>query len=100
MTKSSARSNMFSSRFPERYHITTLSPRAMRQPPTVTSRIAVLRMWATGVCQRMSSGARLPDQVQPGTQLRQLRRISIEGDDACADRAARRVVPPYYEQHD
>src|SRR5690606_33414351 len=45
-------------------------------------------------------GREIADHVQPGTQLRQLRRISIEGDDACADRAARRVVPPYYEQHD
>src|SRR5690606_40741905 len=45
-------------------------------------------------------GREIADQARPGTQLRQLRRISIEGDDACADRAARGVVPPYYEQHD
>ena len=48
-----------SSRLPERYHITTLSPFLIGLPASSVSASAVRRMWASGVCQRMISGTAL-----------------------------------------
>ena len=49
MMNSSARSILSSSRLPEMYHITTLSPLAIRRPASSTSFRAVRRMCSTGV---------------------------------------------------
>ena len=45
-----------SSRLPETYHITTRSPLRMVWPPSSVSTSAVRRIWAKGVCQRITSG--------------------------------------------
>ena len=47
-----------SSRLPEMYQITTLSPFLMGLPPISASSSAVRRIWITGVCQRMISDTR------------------------------------------
>ncbi len=49
MMNSSARSILSSSRLPEMYHITTLSPLAILRPQSSVSRRAVRRMCSTGV---------------------------------------------------
>ena len=48
-----------SSRLPEKYHITTLSPLRICLPPSSMWASAVRRMWARGVCQRTISDTML-----------------------------------------
>ena len=53
-----------SSRLPEMYQITTLSPFLIGLPPISASSSAVRRMWMTGVCQRMISDTK--PGISPG----------------------------------
>src|SRR5690606_11654369 len=63
--KSSGRSIASSSRLPEMYHITTLSPLRIFFPPSSVSTRAVRRICDSGVCQRMISETILP--IRPGS---------------------------------
>ena len=58
-----ARSITSSSRLPEMYQITTLSPALIGLPPISASSVAVRRIWITGVCQRTISGMQARDQI-------------------------------------
>ena len=49
-------------------------PARMRWPPSSVSRVAVRRMWMTGVCQRMVSGTRLASSAGSARSLAPLAR--------------------------
>ena len=92
MMKSSAFSITSSSRLPETYHITTLSPFLICLPPSSVSLSAVRRMCASGVCQRIISGTMRVDQRRIVAQLLVLVGVFVERQHRPRHRVARRVV--------
>src|SRR6202521_2637703 len=74
-----------SSRLPETYHITTLSPFMICLPRNSKSWSAVRRICASGVCQRITSGTKLSISVGLARSL--LQRI-----DAARQRVAGGIV--------
>ena len=67
-----------SSRLPETYHMTTLSPLLICWPRSSASAVAVRRMWATGVCQRMISGHDARPPVPDSPAACELVRILVQ----------------------
>ena len=72
--------------------MTTLSPFAICLPASSVSRVAVRRMCASGVCQRMISLTMFGIRLGMRAQLLVLVRVLVQREDAARDRVARRVV--------
>jgi Rrf2 family transcriptional regulator, nitric oxide-sensitive transcriptional repressor len=90
-----------SSRLPEMYHITTLSPWRMVLPPSsVTSSVAVRRMCSTGVCQRIISATMLGISSGWARSLSYWSGIAVQRQHAAADGIAGGVVAADDQQQD